>query len=124
MEAGCTRWAVLLAIAAACSPLRAEPASRCLSALATTGMQIIGNRAGPESPFEQVPSDCLKTFFLHCSREAGERVLALGEAAVCSVGYEVLLKREFGGDFDALLAWWRVRRPDPNAEPVDDDARR
>lgn len=118
METRYIRWAVSLAIAAACLPLRAEP-DRCVAAVAMTSLLIIGDRSGTEGPFEQVPPDCLKAFFLHCSRVAEQRVLPLAEAAVCSVGYEVLLKREFGGDFDALLAWWRVRRP----ETVD-DARR
>lgn len=33
-----------------------------------------------------------------------------GETAVCSVGYDVLLKRHFGGDFEALLACSRRQR--------------
>jgi hypothetical protein len=28
----------------------------------------------------------------------------------CSLGHEALLRRVFGGDFNALLAWWRSQR--------------
>jgi hypothetical protein len=30
-------------------------------------------------------------------------------------GYEALLKQEFDGDFQALLAWWRTQRPGAKA---------
>ena len=48
-----------------------------------------------------------KQFYLDCSRAAMRGRLGSGETAVCSIGYEVLLERHFGGDFYALLAWSR-----------------
>ena len=54
----------------------------------------------------------LKAFYLHCSRAAAKRSLGSGGIAVCSIGYELLLRRTFGGDFNALLAWWRLHPGD------------
>jgi hypothetical protein len=53
-----------------------------------------------------------KQFYLDCSRAAVRGRLGSGETAVCSIGYDVLLKRHFGGDFHALLAWSRSQPKD------------
>jgi hypothetical protein len=60
----------------------------------------------------------LKALFLLCSRDAAERMLGFEEGARCVIVLEVLKKRSFGGDFGALLAWWRSHRDDP----VDDSS--
>jgi hypothetical protein len=60
-----------------------------------------------------LPEGCLKTLFLRCSRDAGERLLDNGDAALCSIGHEGLLRHGFDGNFDALLTWWRAHRDDP-----------
>jgi hypothetical protein len=60
-------------------------------------------RAGIEALSEREA----KEFYLECSRAAMLGQLGTGETAVCSVSYEVLLRRHFGGDFHALLAWSR-----------------
>ncbi len=57
--------------------------------------------------FEQAPIDHLESIYLRCAREAELRLLSVGEAALCSTASETLLKRRFGGDFDAMLSWWR-----------------
>jgi hypothetical protein len=49
----------------------------------------------------------IKHVDLNCSNEPMERRLAGGEAAMCSIAYDVLLNRHYGGNFDALLAWSR-----------------
>lgn len=49
----------------------------------------------------------LKRFYVRCSQQGIERRLDGGEAMTCSVGYDVLLKKHFGGDFQRLLAWSR-----------------
>ena len=54
---------------------------------------------------ERLSEPELKAFYMHCSRAAMRRGLGGGDIALCSVGYEVLLKRAFRGDFQALLAW-------------------
>lgn len=67
-------------------------------------------RDGALAQFASMPEPCLKTMYLYCSA-ASERVV-LGQHAmiVCSLGHEALLKTVFGGDLDALLAWWRAHR--------------
>jgi hypothetical protein len=57
--------------------------------------------------YQELPMHCLRAVFMRCSAQAGEGLLDLGNAVACSDGYEALLKREFNGDFRALLAWWR-----------------
>jgi hypothetical protein len=54
---------------------------------------------------ETLSDERLKAFYLGCSDAATARQLGSGEIALCSIGYEMLLKRSFGGDFMALLAW-------------------
>jgi len=70
--------------------------------------------AAPSDPIrariERLSEHETKLFYLGCSRAAARGGLASGERTVCSVGYDVLLKRHFGGDFEALLAWSRQQR--------------
>lgn len=61
---------------------------------------------------QQLPAPALKAFYLDCARAAHRRVLASSDVALCSVGYEALLIREFKGDFNALLAWSRAHPDD------------
>ncbi len=48
-----------------------------------------------------------KQFYLGCSSAALRGELDGDETAMCSIGYDVLLKRHFNGDFHRLLAWSR-----------------
>lgn len=66
--------------------------------------------------FERMPEPQVKGFFLLCSRESSQRMLDFGDAMRCSMANDALLKRSFRGDFDALLAWWRVHRDDPQGQ--------
>lgn len=56
---------------------------------------------------ETLSDERLKAFYLGCSDAATARQLGSGEIALCSIGYEMLLQRSFGGDFVALLGWSR-----------------
>ena len=56
---------------------------------------------------EQMSEQDMKRFYTRCSREGIERRLDGGEAMACSIGYDVLLKKHFAGDFDRFLAWSR-----------------
>ena len=69
--------------------------------------------------FGQEPLVVLERTYLRCARVSAQRLMALDEAAVCSTASEALLKRRFGGDFAALLAWWRLRRDDPSEGAAD-----
>lgn len=73
-------------------------------------MAELGDRSGSIRAMERLPEACLKRLVLECHRAAGERMLDLGSAAMCSMGYEALLRKGFGGDFQALMAWWRGDR--------------
>ena len=56
----------------------------------------------------------LKAFYGSCSQEGIERRLDGSDAIACSIGYDILLHRDFSGDFERFLAWSRSqdgRRP-------------
>jgi hypothetical protein len=42
------------------------------------------------------------------------------EAVPCAMAWDALLKRQFGGNVEAFLAWWRAHRDDPGGLPVVD----
>jgi hypothetical protein len=75
-----------------------------------------------EAQLEQATADQLKAIYVDCSSEAEQRLLGTGEAMACSVVYETLKRRVFGGDFDALFAWSRTQRTaqasDRGASPI------
>jgi hypothetical protein len=60
---------------------------------------------------------CLQQLYLRCSSEAMQGRLGSGEIAGCSVVYETLLMRDFGGDFHALLMWSRQQPDDAGRNP-------
>jgi hypothetical protein len=55
----------------------------------------------------ELPEKNLKALYLQCARASTQGSIGSNDIALCSIGYEILLKRTFGGDFFALLAWWR-----------------
>jgi hypothetical protein len=59
---------------------------------------------------ERLPEDQLKSFYLRCDRESSQRLLSVQEAVECSIAADVLKERSFGGDFEAMLTWWRRHR--------------
>ena len=63
----------------------------------------------------------LQAQFLRCSKEASERMFDMAEAVPCAMAWDALLKRQFGGNVQALLVWWRVHRDDPDALPTTTD---
>ena len=70
----------------------------------------LGDRAGVLALYERLPRACLHEIFTACSTAASETLLDFGSAAVCSFGYEALLSQGFGGNFRALMAWWRAQQ--------------
>lgn len=56
---------------------------------------------------EGMPETEVKAFYARCSDASIGRRLDGGEAMACSIGYEVLLQKHFGGDFERFLAWSR-----------------
>jgi hypothetical protein len=53
----------------------------------------------------EMPIDILKTVYLECERAAVGGALGSSEVMQCSVVYEELKRRAFGGDFRRLKAW-------------------
>lgn len=72
---------------------------------------------GPDrSHLQRTSADVLKRQYLICERAATERVLDGSSAAECSMVYEELRERIFGGNFNALNTWWHgVRGADAEA---------
>ena len=55
--------------------------------------------------------DALKRAYLACDRSAMRGQLSSGGIMHCSMVYEELKRRAFGGDFDKLLAWSNSQQP-------------
>jgi hypothetical protein len=68
----------------------------------------------------------LRTAYLACDRLSAQSTLEVDEMIACVVVGDVLLKRDFGGQFELQLQWWRGARGasaapaavDDGAEPV------
>ena len=67
---------------------------------------------------KSLPEEDLKKFYRQCSRASVRGHLGAGEIALCSIGYEQLLQRHFGGDFRALLAWRRAPEGERDSSTV------
>lgn len=52
----------------------------------------------------------LKLDYLQCEDAASRGALDGAAVMACSIVYETLKQRVFGGSFDALVAWWRQQR--------------
>lgn len=94
----------------------AQPASLPVAPPACVAPEHAGNplmdRQERIAQFEQLGAPCLKRLVVQCDAAAGREMLDMGSAAACSLGYEALLRRGFGGDFQAMLVWWRTRPGD------------
>jgi hypothetical protein len=71
--------------------------------------------AQAEKSRRAVPLDELKRIYLGCSSASLGGRLGTQGIAQCSVVYEALKNRAFGGDFEKLLAWSRSQ---PSSVPV------
>lgn len=100
----------LLAFACIAHPARAGTAQAPECRAAVSPSQPLANRKETIASLEQMPESCLKSLLVECSDNAGEQLLDLGSAAICSMGYEALLRKSFGGSFGAMLVWWQRDR--------------
>jgi hypothetical protein len=73
------------------------------------GLGMLGRREELLAHFDSLPEANLKALFMSCSKESSRRVMGADEGALCAMAWDELLER-FGGDVDALLAWWRGQR--------------
>jgi len=58
---------------------------------------------------ERLAEPDLKLVYLRCCEASERGLLTFEEAARCSQAHEVLKQNVFGGDFEALLNWWRLQ---------------
>lgn len=77
---------------------------------AVSQQRLLANRSATISALEQMPESCLKALLVECSDSASQQLLDLGSAALCSMGYEALLHKGFGGSFHAMMVWWQRDR--------------
>lgn len=109
MHSSALRCLVIAAALAAAHPVRAEaPPAAC--ELPASQVDPLADRAGILAQYERLPHSCLRAIFSACSTASSQALLDFGSAAVCSFGYEALLKQAFGGNFRALMAWWHTQR--------------
>lgn len=59
---------------------------------------------------DRLHPQALKLRYLGCEQAASDGTLDRSGIMSCSVVYEELKQRVFGGSFDALHAWWRETR--------------
>lgn len=111
MDATVLRCLVAAAAIGAVVPAAADPAASCH--LPGEGRDLLTDRAGLLAQYERLPQSCLQAIFAECTAESSRTMLDFGTAAVCSLGYEALLSQGFGGNFRALMAWWREQRDAP-----------
>lgn len=52
----------------------------------------------------------LRAAYLECDRVTAETQVDLGVMIACQVVGDVLRRRDFGGDFERQLQWWRAAR--------------
>ena len=57
-------------------------------------------------------ADDLKDIYLRCAAFSSRTRMDQDAAALCSTVSEILMKRSFEGDFNALIAWWKAQ-PEP-----------
>jgi hypothetical protein len=58
-----------------------------------------------------LPLTELEQAFWFCDHAATTRGIEATPAELCSDIYDALKTHKFGGDFDALLEWWRANKP-------------
>jgi hypothetical protein len=100
----------LLAWTAAAWPLPAAAQAGPTCELPAQTGEPMANRSERIAQFEGLGEQCLKELSVACTDAAGRNLLDTSSAFTCSIGHEALLRRGFGGDFQAMLAWWRQRQ--------------
>jgi hypothetical protein len=70
----------------------------------------LADRAGLLAQYERLPHACLQELVRACTEVSNRALMDFGTASACSFGYEALLSQRFGGNFQALMAWWNSER--------------
>lgn len=86
-----------------------------LSAAAQPSLSAWTDRDLIRVHLERLAEPDLKSVYLRCCAASERDLLSFEEVARCSIAYEVLKQRVFGGDFQALLNWSRLHRSGSSA---------
>ena len=76
----------------------------------TIAANATADGVAPAQAIDVVHPQALKLRYLRCEQAASDGTLDRDGVMSCSVVYEELKQRVFGGSFDALHAWWRQTR--------------
>jgi len=71
---------------------------------------LASNRQELRAELDRLPQAQLQGLILRCDREAATRILDVSDAVPCAMALDALLERQFRGDFQAFLAWWREQK--------------
>ena len=85
-------------------------AAQCSVPVPAHDTGALPDRAATIARMEQMPDACLKRLLFVCGEAANQRAMDTGSAYICSMNYEALLHKSFGGNFAQMLAWWRGER--------------
>lgn len=61
-------------------------------------------------PLDHAALATLEREFWRCDHAATQALLDSGTAEACGTVTEALKNRRFGGDFTAMMAWWRANK--------------
>jgi hypothetical protein len=86
------------------------PAAAIALALAAPAIPLAQGQGMGDGP-DRTSIDRLKSEYLACNVAVMKSRLEAGAIMQCSVVYEALLQRGFGGDFIKLLAWSKAHTP-------------
>jgi hypothetical protein len=81
----------------------------CLSAQTYAQESARSSRSSELVSARQVAAGLEKDFWA-CDYAATTHGVGLQEGAMCGVVYEDLKRSKFGGDFQAMLSWWRQNK--------------
>ena len=109
------RLAIMAALCGGACMAHANEAGQCRAPVPPGN--VLTHREETISRMEQLSETCLKVLMVQCSESANMQLLDLGSAAMCSMGYEALLRKGFGGSFVAMMMWWKGERAEREFAP-------
>ena len=104
----CKRAAVVVALCSLPLAARAEAPVQASQCSVPPVANFFASRESTIVSMQEMPEGCLKSMMLRCGDAANRGLLDPTNAAMCSMGYEALLRKSFGGSFPAMMAWRRV----------------
>jgi len=88
---------------------RAASIRTAVAVLALASGGVLAQGSSPDALLEQLTVGQLKRLYLGCNGAAIDGRLDRASIMKCSLVYEALKRRAFGGDFERLLAWSKSR---------------